>query len=200
MRVLSLSEIKNNNSYWKCICDCGNVKTVRSWNLQSGNTSSCGCGRKGWKVKNTENMKKHGLSQTRLYRIWAGMLSRCENENCNEYKWYGAMGISVCDEWHDLRTFIEWALNNGYEEKLTIERKDVSKNYEPSNCKWIPKNQQSRNRNDTVRVYHNGKYEPLIKVAEEMGLKWSTVKDRWYRGIRDTDRLLHNGDLRDLRK
>lgn len=85
-------------------------------------------------------MKKgssHGMSRTRLYTIWKNMKQRCYNPKRNRYKWYGAKGIQVCEEWHDFLPFMEWSLANGYEESLVLDREDSNKNYEPSNCRWV---------------------------------------------------------------
>lgn len=80
-------------------------------------------------------------SKTRLYRIWNGMKSRCRNSNSRVYKWYGAKGIYVCDEWLGKDGFLhfkEWALSHGYREDLTIDRIDSALPYTPQNCQWLP--------------------------------------------------------------
>ena len=80
------------------------------------------------------------------------MKKRCFSTNCKSYKDYGGRGITVCAEWvNDYDAFKKWALNNGFEEHLTIERIDFNGNYEPSNCTWIPKKEQSKNRRNTRR-------------------------------------------------
>lgn len=87
------------------------------------------------------------ISKTRLYAIFSGMKQRCYNPNCDAYRFYGAKGIAICDEWmaeHGLTSFMEWALNNGYEEHLTIDRIDAKGPYSPDNCRWITQSENSK--------------------------------------------------------
>jgi hypothetical protein len=130
------------NVLWLCKCDCGNTNIIKGYHLVTGGSRSCGCLR-------TDMARKvhliHGMKGTRLYRIWGGMLIRCENKNRADYKYYGGRGISVCKEWHDFKNFSEWALHNGYSHDLTIDRKDVNGNYCPDNCKWSTRKEQNGN-------------------------------------------------------
>ena len=135
LTVLKFYDVQNGMSRWLCRCDCGNEVIVYGRHLKSGNTMSCGCYHK---EHNHEFGYKHGGSNTRLYNIWCDMKSRCSNPNERAYKWYGGKGISVCDEWKsDFAQFKNWALNNGYNDSLTIDRVDSNKNYCPDNCRWI---------------------------------------------------------------
>jgi hypothetical protein len=93
----------------------------------------------------TKRNTKHGGSKTRLYRTWTNMKTRCLNQNNKNFKWYGSIGINICPEWLKLENFQRWALQSGYQENLTIERKNPFGNYEPSNCTWIPKSEQRKN-------------------------------------------------------
>lgn len=128
-----------------CRCVCGKETTTRLEYLRSGHAKSCGCQR----VRSAKTTKTtHGMSKTRLYRTWGGMKKRCYNKNVKSYKYYGAKGVTIHSDWHVFEKFMKWALANGYESDLTIERMDPFGNYEPSNCKWIPKSEQAKNRRD----------------------------------------------------
>ena len=72
---------------------------------------------------------KHGMRHTRIYNIWRSMRQRCSNPKCINYKNYGGKGVQVCPEWEDFQTFYDWAMSNGYTDKLTIDRLDASGNY-----------------------------------------------------------------------
>ena len=88
-----------------------------------------------------------GISKTRLYTIFSGMKQRCYNPNSSSFPFYGAKGITICSEWlgeDGLSRFIEWALNNGYEEHLTIDRINSHGPYSPENCQWVTKSENSQ--------------------------------------------------------
>ena len=135
---------------WECLCDCGNTTTVRGYHLRKQAVSSCGCllrERASTRMKehHTGGNFKHRGTHTRLYQIWANMKTRCFNTKNRAYKWYGAVGVTVCAEWLNFEEFQKWALQSGYKNNLTIERKNPFGNYEPSNCEWVPKSEQRRN-------------------------------------------------------
>ena len=138
-------------------CDCGNIKEVVLDNLFSGNTTSCGCYHREQVIasmtkypnRNQHNKlmpwQTHGQSKTKLYRKWKAMIRRCESPEAHNYKWYGAKGIKVCQEWrNDFMTFYAWAYSTGYAEGLTIERKESNDDYCPDNCEWLTQAENSR--------------------------------------------------------
>lgn len=138
---------KSNNTMWYCLCDCGRRQIVQGGRLRNGGSRKC------IYCNNKANPTKHGLSETRLYFVWVNMIRRCEHSNGKYYKNYGGRGIKVCSEWHDAATFFKWALANGYKEGLTIDRVDNDGDYEPSNCQFLTRSE------NTLKAWHiDGSY------------------------------------------
>lgn len=121
---------------------------------------------------------KHGLSKTRLHRIWRGMRSRCSNPNDVEYKWYGKKGIRVCEEWNDFMVFREWSLANGYSDELSIDRIDGKKGYSPDNCRWTTMKVQQNNRCNNHVIEYKGKIHTMSEWAEIIGIAPKTLSKR----------------------
>lgn len=143
--VLYFETVRNKKTLWRCRCCCGNEKSVDGYFLRNGRSTSCGCHSRDY-MKHKKISTKHGLKNKnpRLYTIWQNMLNRCRNKNTGRYQAYGARGISVCEEWKKYPAFYEWAMANGYNDHLTIDRIDVDGNYEPHNCQWLTKSDNSR--------------------------------------------------------
>lgn len=168
---------------WLCKCDCGNTKIILTDSLTGGNTKSCGC----YNLECIKNRaKKHGMAGKRIYVEWNSMKSRCFNKNNKSYTRYGGRGITVCDEWlgeHGFENFYEWAVNNGYRDNLTIERKNVNGDYCPENCCWIPANEQAKNRRQTLRIKdENGNERYAMDIAKENGIPMNVVIARKSKG------------------
>lgn len=122
---------------------------------------------------------KHGMTKSKLYRVWRGIKTRCFNQNRLDFKYYGGRGIKVCDEWKDnFQAFYDWAMANGYSDKLTLDRIDVNENYEPSNCRWISQKMQCENRNSNRLISAFGKTHTISQWAEITGIKFTTIKGR----------------------
>lgn len=166
---------------WIAKCECGNIKTYRLDHLHSGAIRSCGCIRRKYSKieKKPSNMKHHGFSNEDFYGLYKNMIHRCYNENATRYDRYGGRGITVCDEWkNNIESFKNWALKNGYEKGLSIERIDVNGNYEPSNCTFIPLAEQSYNTTRNIRIEHDGKTKLLEEWCRELGLRSNTISSR----------------------
>lgn len=156
----------NRSWIWEFKCDCGGTTEARVADVKRGHTTSCGCNQK---QATKEAKLEHGMEGERLYRVWANMKTRCTNPNNRAYKWYGGRGINVYDDWLEFIPFMEWALNNGYKEHLTIERIDNNEGYNPTNCEWIPLEKQALNRTNTKVIDINGKSYTVKEVSEITG-------------------------------
>lgn len=147
LTVTEFAYRKNKTSYFKCLCNCGNTSYVSSQNLRKSHSSSCGCS-KGEFITNKKIT--HGLSGTRIHRIWRNMLSRCYRESHHNFKWYGALGIKVCERWHTFINFYNDTIH-GYSDELTLDRfPNKAGHYQPDNFRWATPKQQANNRKDNI--------------------------------------------------
>lgn len=168
---------KDTPTKWLCKCDCGNVCVVVGNSLKRGLTKSCGCIQ-----KERPNNTKHNMANTRLYSCWVGIKTRCNNPKSKAYKRYGARGIKVCEEWNNsFERFCLWAMANGYNDDLTLDRIDVNGNYEPNNCRWISMQEQQNNRRDNHFITYNGETHTTAEWARILGINYQTLQTRLHR-------------------
>lgn len=167
------------DTYWKCKCDCGKETVVSYKHIISGHTQSCGCYRDEKVAAIAAKYHvTHGMSRTRIYHIWRGMIERCGNMNSSHYNNYGGRGIVVCDRWKD-------SFENFYEdmgdrpEGMTIDRTDNDGNYEPGNCRWATPKEQQNNRRKTLR-FEDG--DPICLWASNQGYNLDVIRYLYYKG------------------
>ena len=168
---------------WECICECGKIVFASTNALNKGNTRSCGCLRNELTAeRNRKRQTTHGMSKSRLYRIWANMLQRCKNPKTDRYQSYGGKGVRVCSVWHEFAEFYDWAMQNGYEEALSIDRLDVNGNYEPNNCRWVNAKTQMSNKSNNRILSVCGITKTMSEWAECTGINVSTIAMRLRNG------------------
>jgi hypothetical protein len=124
----------------------------------------------------------HGKTRTPIYNTWRGMVGRCNNPSDIYYHNYGGRGIAVCNEWQDASTFIAWALANGWEEGLQIDRIDNDGNYEPGNCRFVTRSENCRNMRSNRLLTFRGATKPISVWAEQLSIPEGTIRSRTRRG------------------
>lgn len=125
-----------------------------------------------------EANNKNG-TRSKLYVTWCHMIERCYNPHSERYESYGGRGITVCAEWKsDFSSFRDWALANGYDKRLTLDRIDNNGNYEPTNCKWSTQKEQCNNRRSNRLLTYKGETKTMTQWAESIGMNVGTFKYR----------------------
>lgn len=176
-RLIVESEVGRSGSgsiRYLCKCDCGKEKEVDGTLLRNGQSKSCGC-------YNYDVITKYGnaVYKEKLYSVWNSIKDRCRNKNNKAYKNYGGRGIRICQEWeNDYNAFKTWAYENGYSDRMWIDRIDNDGNYCPSNCRWATAKEQARNKRTTHKIRYKDKYICLTDAAELSGIKFATLKRR----------------------
>ena len=129
------------------------------------------------------------------YGSYHSMMDRCYRKTAANYKSYGGRGIKVCNEWHNVKTFGEWAESNGFKPNLSLDRINPNGDYSPDNCRWVTAYEQANNRRNTVYLTVNGETHTISEWVVITGLKRSTIRDRIYRGWTH-EMALRKGDFR----
>lgn len=169
---------KEGRVIWLCRCDCGKLHKTLGKYLLNGDATSCGCRKLQILAETTTKQTIHNMSGSRIYQIWNGMKERCYNSKADCYKNYGGRGVGVCKEWMNFEGFYEWAMRNGYDDNLTIDRIDSDRDYEPENCRWADKKLQANNTRRNHRLTYKGVTRTMAEWAEIIGIKYTTLRGR----------------------
>jgi hypothetical protein len=129
----------------------------------------------------------HGMSRTKVYKVWTAMIQRCNNTKNSGYKWYGARGIKVCSRWLKFENFID-DMGLPPSPKHSIDRKNNEKNYSPNNCQWSTPSENSNNKRINHRVTYLGKTKTLAEWGKITGLHPEVIRHRLTR-TDDLDRV-----------
>jgi hypothetical protein len=163
------------NAEWICQCKCGIIKSIPTHNLLGGTTQSCGCLQR---ERASAANKTHGKSRTPEYNTWSLVIGRCENPHNACFSYYGGRGIKMCRRWrHSFETFLA-DMGPRPSSVHTLDRINNDGDYEPQNCRWATRTQQSRNQRNNHLIEFKGRLAPVAELAAEQGLSPDLVYDR----------------------
>lgn len=159
-----------------CRCDCGVEKLFSVYDIVSGNTKSCGC----LKIeKLIARSTKHGLCNHSLFWVLSEIKNRCYNPNHKRYSDYGGRGITVYSAWlNDVKLFYDWAISNGWQKGLQIDRRENDGNYTPDNCRFVSSKVNNNNKRNHLLITYNGMTKNLSEWSVELGLNYSMLLAR----------------------
>lgn len=166
-------------SFYLCQCDCGVIKEIRSSDIKSGNTKSCGCWKK---IVNRIAPLKHGHNRgfgrrSATYRSWSAMIYRCNNPKASNYQYYGGRGITVCARWQGEHGFENFLSDMGEKRNgQTLDRIDNNGNYEPDNCKWSDHSEQCNNQRSNIKIVYNGRNYNMASLSRELNIPYPRFK------------------------
>jgi hypothetical protein len=168
---------------WACRCACGGFCVVVGDRLRTGHTRSCGCLAREIATERAATMNvTHGQSTSRAYHLWSGMMTRCLNPKRSTWGRYGGRGITVCERWRSFENF--YADMGDPPARMSLDRIDNDKGYEPGNCRWANAHTQSQNRRHCLQVSYGGMTMTLAEWGRHLGISRWTLYDRYRRGLR----------------
>lgn len=147
--VQKVGRTKQGNALWECKCDCGKTCIVRSNDLKSGNSKSCGCFKRSL---SSARMTKHGMTGTKIHDLWCNIKQRCSCKNNTQFASWGGRGITVCEEWkNNFEAFYEYVskLPHFGEKGYSLDRINNDGNYAPGNVRWATAKEQANNRRNS---------------------------------------------------
>jgi len=170
---------KAQHATWVCLCDCGNTTTAVGSYIRAGRITSCGCN--GVKTRfSSESLTTHGMSKTRTYHIWQGIIARTTRKT-NKSHLYFDKGITVCDEWKSFDAFLKDM--GEAPDGLSIDRINSNLGYSPENCRWATAEQQANNTSRNKLLTAFGKTMTLAAWAKSLNIKPNTllyrIKRKW---------------------
>lgn len=166
---------------WFCKCECGTIRSVTAYHLLNGSSLSCGCLNR--EVTSTR-VRAHGLSHTPEYQAWSLMVRRCTDTKDRAFKNYGGRGIKVCERWLGRDGFTAFLADIGAKPTPdhSLDRRNPNGDYDPANCRWATRAEQSRNKRNNVLITHNGQTKCITDWSQETGLRVGTIRVRLQSG------------------
>lgn len=137
------------------------------------------------------NFKHGGAAKSRSpeYMVWGTMIQRCGNPKNKKYPEYGGRGIAVCERWR--KSFADFLadMGNRPSNEHQIDRIDNDGNYEPSNCRWVTRRQNTQNTRHNRLVEFNGETLSLAEWSRRTGFSYDCLRERFHAGWSAADML-----------
>lgn len=169
---------------WNCVCECGGKKMVMHGHLTLGKIKSCGClAAESASVRFTTHGAAAGYANTRTYRIWKGMITRCTNPNQRCSKRYLGRGIAVCERWMSFENFLSDMGDAPV--GLSLDRKENDLGYSKDNCRWATPLEQANNKSSCHYIEHDGLRLTIAQWARRLGVKPGAIYGRIANGFDD---------------
>ena len=139
-------------------------------------------------LSSTKNFEQKGMmfadfigreNAESLRRRYYNMKDRCYNSKSVAYKNYGERNITICKEWlEDKYNFYIWALRNGFDISLTLDRIDNNCGYYPKNCRWVDRKMQNNNKRNIKRHKVNGEFLTITEASKKFGISFKKLESR----------------------
>jgi len=185
LRLIFIKELEKVKSHRVGLykCSCGNETITRISNVEKGITKSCGCIHKeALTEKVHKNNITHNLTNNEYFKIWRGIINRCTNPKAANYKYYGAKGITICEEWiNSPENFIK-DVGERPNKTYSLDRIDNTKGYFKENCKWSTHKEQMNNRNNNILITFNNETKSINDWATQLNINMRTIVTRLRRG------------------
>lgn len=180
--ICDVGKVSSGDRKWRFACDCGSEFDAAGYAVRIGKVVDCpSCAAK----RTVAASVTHGKTNTDEYRIWTGILSRCNNPRTKAYPSYGGRGITMCNRWAaSFENFLE-DMGPRPSKNHSIDRRDNDGNYEPENCQWATRAEQAANKRNTVLVSLNGNTVRVPELAKRAGVTRSAIHLRIKKGVID---------------
>lgn len=191
---------KEGHAQWLCQCDCGNTTIATGKSLRNGNKRSCGCLQS--EALSRRNYK-HGLAGTRIYGIFNDINRRINDPRRPNYSRYGGAGLGIYERWDKRKNpnafpeFYEWAMANGYNDNLSIDRKKRDVGYYPDNCRWVDEFVQANNKTNNKYIYDGEESLTYGQFERKYSLPRGTVISRLDTG-HSADEIVYEAKTGDI--
>ena len=168
LTVISIVNDGNGKRKWKCKCKCGDILYRNTTYIHK------------FPYKCIREIKDNTVYRHNIKNTFWKMKQRCYNSNDPNYKNYGGRGISICNEWlNNTDLFVDWSIENGYQEELTIDRIDNNGNHCPENCRRVDMYVQANNKRDNILIEYNNKTQSLRAWCRELQLPYRKTHKRY---------------------